>query len=371
MSKKTKEVDKDNDVSKDESNTDSLDNIEVGKEEVTDAIHQEEVKQPIPPPIPQMNSVEILTLRSEIEEMAEQLEFQKKQLQSEKKHSQVYTRFFHQMKGIITKDQGMQTEDKDTADYLFFQEIVDKYLQECLLARKYKVVTPDFKLKGKQKRELMMSFFKFKMDTKKMVQNFIDKYEMAHQIKNDIQKFTLIREEEEKQKVDKDNSKLEQEKEKILNQLQKWNNDDKDKAQKNKVSTDIDKIKEVLADNTSENKIDSSTSVLQFRNEPSVISDSSYIDEATPIKRPLRRDILLRKNIKPMRKQTLGNTSIMSNSKRNPSISLNSKQNSFSSSKKVEGIHSVKKPPIKKMRKFTEDKTIRVTEEIEQQKYED
>ena len=47
-------------------------------------------------------------------------------------------------------------------------------------------------------KNLLLTFFKFKIDTKNKIQSFIDKLESAHKVKNTIQQFAIIREYEEK-----------------------------------------------------------------------------------------------------------------------------------------------------------------------------
>ena len=101
------------------------------------------------------------------------------------------------MKGVVSNDKWIQTEDNETTDYIFFQNMVEDFIKIWLNSNNYKAITREFKLKDKQKKELMIDFFKFKIDIKNKIQSFIDKLESAYDIKKKIEHFVQIREEEE------------------------------------------------------------------------------------------------------------------------------------------------------------------------------
>ena len=70
----------------------------------------------------------------------------------------------------------------------------------------------------------MIDFFKLKIDIKNKIQSFIDKLESAHEVKNTIQQFVKIREEEEQKNSPVSNNIIEEEKEKVCNILKHWSN---------------------------------------------------------------------------------------------------------------------------------------------------
>jgi alpha-tubulin suppressor-like RCC1 family protein len=303
-----------------------------------------------------VNNLEILSLKSSIDELTEQIDYHKRMLVSEKKNSSVYARFFNQMKGIEKEDKEIQTEEIETPEFHFFQQLLEESRLQCI-ANNHNLAK-GFKLKDKQKKELIMDFFKFKIDIKNKIQYFINKHQKALNLQVKIEKYTQIREEEEKNKVEKEKSMLEEEKRKILNEFEKWNqrpNDEKTNAIEHRVW-----LKSRMSD------MDNNDSFAHYKSELESISnkeDNSFINEIsqyedlTPQKYPLKHDILLKKsNLLPLRKQTIPSTSFKIPAKKPiPLISPLKNQSTFQSSKKLNSEH--KQTPIKILRKLTVDQS--------------
>jgi hypothetical protein len=71
-----------------------------------------------------------------------------------------------------------------------------------------------------------MDFFKFKLAIKEKIQAFIDKFEGAHQVQEKIEEFLKMKEEE-KKKIKWDDKKIEEYREKVEQELEKWTAFDK------------------------------------------------------------------------------------------------------------------------------------------------
>ncbi|CAI2385454.1 unnamed protein product [Moneuplotes crassus] len=134
---------------------------------------------------------------------------------------------------------GCQTDETLSDDYMFFYNMVEGYLKQCLQAKAYKVVKKDFKLKDSNKYELYMDFFRAKVAIKNKIQAFIDKYESAHTIQEKIEAYSTLLQENKKNKKRglKSDSSLNKQKEIIIEELSRWAN--LKNSTKPKISEDI------------------------------------------------------------------------------------------------------------------------------------
>ena len=167
-------------------------------------------------------------------------------IQKEKQNSAMYSRFYHKITGIEKEQKSVQTNDEDNfADLNFFEEMLGNTIKQCLESREYKVVKPDFTLKNKHKKELMLDFLKFKNDKKDKIQKIIDKTDTALEIKQTIEQFVQKREDEESKGVKRDEAVIKQERAKVIERLKDWSGIDDSKEQfkqrkKNKIITPVE-----------------------------------------------------------------------------------------------------------------------------------
>ncbi|CAI2383928.1 unnamed protein product [Moneuplotes crassus] len=254
-----------------------------------------------------------------------------------------------------------QTDAVHTEDYLFFQNMIEDYLQVCLRSKPYKAVKMDFKLKDSQKKELIMDLFKFKVAIKSKIQAFIDKYEAAHAIQEQIQEFSeLVKEHEESKKKSKEaDEQLEKEKKKIVEQLSKWANmnkeepalQEKDTPQKEKLIDEMNPYTDLPSSPQSINSLNASD----------ICNSSVYSDikpkEITPSKILGRKDFQIKKAVKPN-----GQSKFTASGQKNRTSSSKTKyqiqkQKSIKTSKLISNLRT-KVTPAKVARKFTCDLPI-------------
>ena len=206
-----------------------------------------------------------------------------------------------------------------------------------------------------------MDFFKFKQAIKIKIKGFIEKYEAAHQLHNKIQEFCQLKNEEEK-KGNKNDEKLEKEKEKILSELNNWTSMNKDEPPKEETKK-IELEDNNLSETNSKFFDDLDTSSISIKNhhkEENEYLDSSLLsdNDITPVKRPQKRDFIT----KTMIKTKHGFHSNKDNSrfgKPKPSLSTK-KPRSFKTSNRISDLRS-KVTPMKATRKLTEDNSFKIT----------
>ena len=191
----------------------------------------------------------------------------------------MYSRFYHKINSVEKEQKSVQTNDEEnSADFTFFEDMVESTIKQCIESRDYKVVKPDFKLKNKHKKELMLDFLKFKNNKKDKIQKIIDKTETALEIKQTIEQFVQKRELEEGKGIKKDDAVIEQEKAKVIEKLKDWSGFEDAKDQFKKLKN----TKNNIAENNDNDERDFTFEM----NEDSKISDLNTNMNNTPFKTP-------------------------------------------------------------------------------------
>ncbi|CAI2384300.1 unnamed protein product [Moneuplotes crassus] len=209
---------------------------------------------------------------------------------------------------------GCQTDESNHDDYMFFLNMIEGYLRQCLQNKEYKVVTKDYKIKDSQRFELYMDFFRAKVAIKNKIQTFIDRYEEAHTIKEEIEEYTIhVNECERQGKNTQNNPSLLKKKQGIVKLLTKWNAQKKAKEKDSKGQI-------MKTPNTLSTSIRGSLGSSQEIKSEEILNDSSYssstVKENSPSKALPRKDIIVRSSIK-----TRGQRSINLSTKRKDSVS--------------------------------------------------
>lgn len=262
---------------KEEVNQDSQDEVPNPNPKNVVQVIDDAIMDPIA--ISTSNNVELMMLQTEIEELTEQLELQRKMIQKEKQNSAMYSRFYHKINSVEKEQKSVQTNDEEnSADFTFFEDMVESTIKQCIESRDYKVVKPDFKLKNKHKKELMLDFLKFKNNKKDKIQKIIDKTETALEIKQTIEQFVQKRELEEGKGIKKDDAVIEQEKAKVIEKLKDWSGFEDAKDQFKKLKN----TKKNIAENNDNDERDFTFEM----NEDSKISDLNTNLNNTPFKTP-------------------------------------------------------------------------------------